>query len=65
MSGPRVKFHGKTETISALGLRSGKNSGPMVPPEPDGDGTIFVSIASYRGKRLTTRLKLANEFPCM
>uniref|UniRef100_A0A7S3L6I9 Uncharacterized protein n=1 Tax=Amphora coffeiformis TaxID=265554 RepID=A0A7S3L6I9_9STRA len=55
MSGPRVSFHHKTVNVPSPGLR--KTS--VVPPaEADGDGTIFVSIASYRdGERCGETLK--------
>lgn len=49
MSGPRVTFNGKTVNVPAQGLR--KSGSAVVLPEDDADGTIFVSVASYRGKR--------------
>ena len=56
MSGPRITFGGRTVEVSGGNLR--QSTMAMVPPEPDGDGTIFVSIASYRdGERCGATIK--------
>jgi hypothetical protein len=57
MVGPRVSFGGKTVEVPSEGLRSGKTAA-VVPPAPDGDGTVFVSIVSYRdGERCGDTIK--------
>jgi hypothetical protein len=49
MSGPRV-YDGRLWTVVAAVAEDDNESGPRpVRPVDDGDGTIFVSIASYRG----------------
>jgi hypothetical protein len=49
MSGPRV-YDGRQWTAVAAVAEDENESGPRpVRPVDDGDGTIFVSIASYRG----------------
>jgi len=50
MSGPRV-FDGN-EWVPVEGNVGHTGSQAPVPPVKDGDGTIFVSIASFRGKSI-------------
>jgi hypothetical protein len=48
ITGPHLTFNGQTVGVSS----SLTSQTAMIPPEPDGDDTIFISIASYRGTYL-------------
>ena len=47
MGTPRVIWEGRD-----LPVKSDQEAKPIVPPVARGDGSIFVSIASYRGKKV-------------
>jgi len=45
MGNPSIEFNEETQEVSVPPFQ------PVVPPVAEGDGSIFVSIVSYRGKR--------------